>query len=496
MLDSPIVLFVIVLTIITFVGHGIWVLLAAIFGGGRKKPSQTCAFCGRVTPATHDRCEWCNKDLTSLTARELSDLEAVRRQLQRFRQKGTLKPKVVDRLLVRLKDYRQGLLYPVAEKPAEPVLAAVIVEEVKPSRPVVAPGQAGKPDVPASSPRSWTEVLATFMEQRNIRWGELIGGLLLVCSSVALVVSLWETLERIPYSKFFIFVSISSAVFGVGLYAHHRWKLESTSRALLVIGTLLVPLNFVAMAGMARGEWTLLTLITELASLGIFTYLVGLAARILVPGGRWLTVAVVLGDSIAVLLTAQRVCADSPAWLMVGAGAGPVALFAGAVGCYLYFRSDRRPLGLPHPPSLSQRARGDLLTDTQIGFVFTLLGITAFSTVVALGLLVVRAITPLELAQAIVPSDVAIVLQRLSVLFAVAAVPILAGGLTVMHGSRRDKELAAYHLAGTIVALVAMLVMLYCPCLGLSFWIERSYRRSASHCPAEVGQLRKCRWIS
>ena len=162
-----------------------------------------------------------------------------------------------------------------------------------------------KPPPPVPPSRSWTEVLAAFMEQRNIRWGELIGGLLFVCSSVALVVSLWETLERIPYFKFFIFVSISSAVFGVGLYAHHRWKLESTSRALLVIATLLVPLNFVAMASMAKGEWTLLALVNELVSLAIFAYLVGLAARILVPDGRWLIVAAVLGDSIAVLLIAH-----------------------------------------------------------------------------------------------------------------------------------------------------------------------------------------------
>ena len=169
------------------------------------------------------------------------------------------------------------------------------------------------------------------------------------------------------------------------------------------------------MASMAKGEWTLLTLVSELVSLAIFAYLVGLAARILVPDGRWLTLAAVLGDSIAVLLAAQLVRADSPAWLMVGAGALPVALFAGAVGCYLYpwfDRASRRPLRL---------------TDAQIGFLFTLLGITAFSTVVALGLLVARAITPLDAAQAITPRDVAIVLQRLSVLVAMTAVPLLAG---------------------------------------------------------------------
>jgi len=531
MLDLPIVLFVIfvILTIVTLVGHGIWALLAAIFGRGRKESTQTCPFCARSTPASHVHCDWCDKDLRSLAALELRDLAAVRRQLQRFREKGTMKPKAADRLLGRLQNYREQVLHPGAEKPTEPIVAALVVDDVKQVRPAVAPPvpppvalqpeaarpsrpelpvaallpspqlepasfpidsqlpapmaayraadaanaslhettskphvpaaplPAAKPQPPALPSRSWTEVLAAFMEQRNIRWGELIGGLLFVCSSVALVVSLWETLERIPYSKFFIFVSISSAVFGVGLYAHYRWKLESTSRALLVIATLLVPLNFVAMASMAKEEWTVLTLVSELASLTIFAYLVGQAMRILVPDGRWLTVAAVLGDSIVVVLAARLVRDDSPAWLMVGTGVLPVALFAGAVGCYLYSRFDR--------PSDRASWRPLRLTDVQIGFVFTLLGMTAFSTVVALGLLVARAITPQDVARAIAPRDVALVLQRLSVLLAVTGVPILAGGLTVMRGSRRDKDLAAYHLAGTMVALVAMLVML----AGLAF---------------------------
>ena len=68
-----------------------------------------------------------------------------------------------------------------------------------------------------------------------------------------------------------------------------------------------------------------------------------------------------------------------------------MALFAGAVGCYLYSRFDRRSDGPRWQPLR--------LTDAQIGFVFTLLGITAFSTVVALGLLVARAIMPLDAAR-------------------------------------------------------------------------------------------------
>ncbi len=44
--NLPIVLFVIfiVLTMVTLVGHGIWVLIAAVFGSGKKNPSRTCPF--------------------------------------------------------------------------------------------------------------------------------------------------------------------------------------------------------------------------------------------------------------------------------------------------------------------------------------------------------------------------------------------------------------------------------------------------------------------
>ena len=243
------------------------------------------------------------------------------------------------------------------------------------------------------------------------------------------------------------------------------------------------------MASMAKAQWDALTPVSELVSLAIFAYLVGLAAWILVPDGRWLTWAAVLGDSVAVLLAARVVHADSPAWLMVGTGAVPVALFAAAVGGYLYSRggtalnanhphplplSQRERGDLPLPLSFSQKERGDLplplalsqgergafRTDAQIGFLFTLLGVTAFSTIVALGLVAAQAIAPLEAGRSIALGDVVLVLQRLSVLVAMTGVPLLAGGLTVIRGSRRDKELAAYHLAGTVVALVAMLVML------------------------------------
>src|SRR5207245_9837759 len=83
--------------------------------------------------------------------------------------------------------------------------------------------------------RSLGQMLAGFMEERNILWGELVGGLLIVGCSIALVISLWRTLEAIPYFPFLIFAALTAALFAAGLYTLSHWKLEATSRGLLVI---------------------------------------------------------------------------------------------------------------------------------------------------------------------------------------------------------------------------------------------------------------------
>ncbi len=85
------------------------------------------------------------------------------------------------------------------------------------------------------------------MEEKNIRWGELISGLLIVGSSVGLVISLWATLKQaIPYFPVAVFLAATAAMHGAGLYTLRRWRLRSTSRGLLLISTLLVPLNVLA----------------------------------------------------------------------------------------------------------------------------------------------------------------------------------------------------------------------------------------------------------
>lgn len=104
------------------------------------------------------------------------------------------------------------------------------------------------PDPPAPTPRrSFQEVLSGFMEEKNMRWGELASGLLIVLSAVGLVVSLRDQLsDRIPYFSALLFLLITAAIHGAGIYTLKQWRLKNTSRGTLIIGLLLIPINFFA----------------------------------------------------------------------------------------------------------------------------------------------------------------------------------------------------------------------------------------------------------
>ncbi len=468
------VVLAIVLGAVTVVGHGIWLLLALIFGGAKPKreASTVCVFCGRRTSLAGPRCEWCGKELHNQLADELHDLQAVERQLRLWGRSGRLPPKTVNDLLAQVQRYRTELLHPAAaevvapavEKPA--VLPAAIIPAKPqaaaaaqaPARPqaVVFPQAPVKPQAVAAPPaaktppvrpqppepppprRSWSEMLAGFMEERNIRWGELIGGLLIVGPAIALVISFWDKLAANPYLQLTTFVASCSAVFGAGLYAHYRWKLRSTSLGLLVIAMLLVPLNFLAMAAVWKENWGPGTLAADLLSLAIFAWLGGLAGRVLVPKGRWLQVLGVVGGSASVLVAARWVNSESPDWWYVTAALLPVVLFAAAIGIYL--------LKMPARKRLDATAAAAL---------YTLLGTAAFAMLIALGMMIVRS------------AGITAALGRLAVPAALAAVPVLACGLTVRRGVARDPALAGWHVSGTAVALVGMTVML--AALGLAW---------------------------
>jgi hypothetical protein len=103
---------------------------------------------------------------------------------------------------------------------------------------------------PPPQPRSVlsrSEVIQSFLAAHNIRWGELAAGMLIVGCSIGLVITLWNTLvdtHRVIPSL--IFLCANAAIYAAGLYTLSRWRLRHTSRAVLVIATLLVPLSVLA----------------------------------------------------------------------------------------------------------------------------------------------------------------------------------------------------------------------------------------------------------
>src|SRR5215813_9596190 len=129
--------------------------------------------------------------------------------------------------------------------------------------------------------KPFAEVLASFMEQSNIRWGEIIGGLLIIGCSTALVISPWAQISRVPTVKFLIFTTVTAGLFGIGFYTEHHWKLPTTSRGILTIATLLVPLNFLAIAAVSSGTLSpdRLVIVSELIAPALFLCLVYFAGR-------------------------------------------------------------------------------------------------------------------------------------------------------------------------------------------------------------------------
>jgi hypothetical protein len=370
---------------------------------------------------------------------------------------------------------------PVAPR-GEAVLEATLAEaqqKAEPAAPVPEPPRS--PWVPLrpraeESPaearpprRSLGEVLAAFMEERNILWGELVGGLLIVGCSIALVISLWKTLEDIPYFPFLIVAGITTALFGAGLYTLHHWKLESTSRGLLAIATLLVPLNFWVMAGLVRpGADDPAALLINGATLLLFAWLLCLAARVFAPEGRWLLPLAVLGASVSQLLAPHFLKAPAPlGWFVFLAGL-PVGFFGLGVGGVLLKTVRSQPL-----EAVKARA------------LLAFLGIASFALLAALGFLVFFIVSD--------DQDVSLALHRLAVLIAAAGIPVLACGILVHRGLEANgsttaeagavegaaeptgaspaalpgetlaspaASLAALRTGGTMVLLAGMLVML------------------------------------
>ena len=426
------------LAIMTVVGHVIWVVIAAIIrlvfdldGSDKTAPLSSRVIYTPTPPPSPQ----------NPIAERLKELATTEKQIIRFYTEGKIYDETYEKLLAAIRDERESLTRKPEVKP-KPVVPAVPVHQApppprfepprRPEPPLAPPPPRVEPPPPPPPPRRpFSEVLNSFMEESNIRWGEIVGGLLIIGCSTALVVSLWAQISEIPVFRFLIFTTVTAVLFGIGLYTEHRWKLPTTSRGILTIATLLVPLNFLAIAAVSASNTSgPLVIVSELAAPAIFLCLVYFAGRVITPGCAHILSAGVLGSSIGQLLVRHFGSPDSAPSLLVFLGGFPVVCYVATVGLSLrVVLSDRE------------------IDESETTTVFTVLGAMSFAALLPFGLLLYKA-GPLGLT-----------MMYLAPLVTLWGLPMLATG-TILWRRIKKKELVFARTTGTALGIIGVFIVL------------------------------------
>ncbi|MFN2408053.1 MAG: hypothetical protein ABR594_18565 [Pyrinomonadaceae bacterium] len=424
-----IVLFVL-LAFITVAGHVLWLMVAEVVKwvfktGTRDEPFFNPPPPPPYPPGPHPP-----------APQRLDDLTVFERQLARFYQDGKVSDQIYETLMARIRAERAPTTTDKTDVVKEVVVGSVssVEVEVKPEpvqKPFAPPPPLPPPPPPRPPRRPFSEVLNSFMEESNIRWGEIIGGLLIIGCSTALVVSLWAQISEIPVLKFLIFTTVTAVLFGVGLYTEHRWKLPTTSRGILTIATLLVPLNFLAIAAVSAGNTPgALVIGSELVAPAIFLCLVYFAGRVITPGCAHILSAGVLGSSIGQLLVRHLAGVDTSPALLILLAAFPVACYVVTVGLALRL-------------VLADREIDESETTT----VFTILGTMSFAALLPFGLLLYKS------------GPLALTMMYVAPIVTLWGLPMLATG-TVLWRRIKKKELVVSRTTGTALGLLGVTIVL------------------------------------
>lgn len=453
--------------IITLIGHGIWVVLAMIFrpifGSSEEEKkvldlSSRCSECNASLQIGDEFCAACGRwQKGNDKAGPLADLAMTARQMDRFLNHGKIDLATHKSVAKAIEEERARLTQPtkpsaVVKQEMTPAKETVI-EKAAPS-PVVVPqatpalietvtassraesASQNQPKKIAAEPvqdfsppeprRSFTEMLETFMEESSIRWGELIGGLLIIGCSLALVISLWAQITAVPLIKFSVFTGITTGLFGMGFYSAHRWKLPTTSRGALMISTLLAPLNFLAMVAFSQTTTPNSSLIIagELFALGLFLFLVYQAGKVLTPGNSWLLAGAALLPSLAMLMAKH--------WQ----GERAAILWLGVVPMLCYWGSALAILRNAEEEDEPQEQR-----------VYTLLGVASFATALPIGLMLIKS------------GNLANSLHQFAPIVSLLGVPAIACGLTLKLAAQRRPS-GSSGKAKTIATSIAIIGML------------------------------------
>ena len=336
-----------VLVIVTVIGHGIWVLIAYVFRRLLGDKSRST-----IRRTSRQEIEWRLRDLHGrgeISARQLKDILALLVQNAEPKPSATqessatpdsisaepLVAEIVEAVAVEPERQVQDKPQRPAEKP--PVVPPKPVDErvrEYAQRRATAASQSTTPTVaavPQKPRRTMAEFFSAFLEEANIRWGELVGGLLIVSCSAALVISFWAEISSRPLLKFGVFNTVISLLFLVGIHASRRWKLPTTSQGVLMTAMLLVPLNFLAIAAFTQNEQpNAITIAGELISIAVFLFLVYFASKILTPS--WSVSLMVCGAVLPVstLLVRRWISTETRPEFVFGLLGGMAAVYGGA----------------------------------------------------------------------------------------------------------------------------------------------------------------------
>ncbi len=472
---------------------GLAAIFNAIFGTHKDQARpQRCPTCGR-TSLIHGRCSVCGGVPTVLVSqRTHDDLQAAARQLLRLQRGGhlsldqccsllkvievdlakfgtTLPPDVWPTISktspltaapppeiqtgIQFKDQAADAVPLSAPAPifsSDQPLDAVVIEAtavdspevqtppvaiqtdnpfaalIQPKKEPVAP----LPPVQVTPSRTLADMLQGFMEESNIRWGEVIAGLVIVISAIGLVISLRATLERIPYFPALLFLVFTVSFHGAGLYTLRRWKLHAVSRAILIIALLLVPLSFsagVVMSGPNEAQRPLtdpLLIAAVLIGLSVFGWVAYTGSKELAGEGALRLTTAILGCCFSQVVINRGAFNGLPLNVLTLLALFPVASFLiAAIGQIWRAQAWRR------------------MSSRRIEQTFLILGVSLFALLPPLALLVFK-IEPRWQT-----------FKQLAPLLSLVSTCVLTLGL-VVHRRALTKSLATFRTAGTSIALL------------------------------------------
>ena len=231
---------------------------------------------------------------------------------------------------------------------------------------------------------------------------------------------------------------ITLAIYGAGMYTLKRWNLQTTSRGVLVIVLLLIPLNFLAaVAGPSmRHENTMLYVLALLVGLGVFGGVTLSAAKALAERGWFALWTGIVGCSLGQLLV------DG---LLEGEGLAAISLTPWTATAVL------APATLSFLAAifaeLHDTAQSKQIDRKQTESVFLLLGLSAFALAATVGLFISHCPNILEALTFLAPSA------------ALAAAGIMSCGLLI-HARCSDKKLAAFRMSGSALAIFGGMISL------------------------------------